>query len=244
MVCLNKLNKQTINEATTNESGIYKLINTKNSKVYVGSTINLKRRLISHFNSLEGNAHENSYLNRSYNKSKDYFYFEIIEYVPNDNNLLKREQYWMDFYKSFKRVNGYNLSPTAGNNLGYKHSDKQKRNNSLAKRGVFASITEEQARNIKIKLSEGVSIKTISEELNIKYGVVRSIKRGSTWSYLLPELDLSENLKAKLTESDVIEIKKRLKNGEKLKEISELYKVKERTIRAIKNNEIWKRISV
>jgi len=49
---------------------------------------------------------------------------------------------------------------------------------------------------------------------------------------------------SKLIEKQVIEIKIRLKNGEKYKEISQDYNVHEDTIRYIKNNQTWKHIII
>ena len=46
---------------------IYKIINTKNSKVYVGSTTQLPMRLKSHLNRLERNTHTNKPLQKDWN---------------------------------------------------------------------------------------------------------------------------------------------------------------------------------
>jgi group I intron endonuclease len=60
--------------------GIYKILNIKNNKVYVGSSINLSNREYKHFWMLTNNSHDNLYLQNSFNKfGKDFFKFEVLE---------------------------------------------------------------------------------------------------------------------------------------------------------------------
>jgi len=115
------------------ESGIYIIQNKITNKIYVGSSVNLKSRRKEHFNSLKKNEHHNIHLQRVYNKYKRIFRFKIIEEVKNKNNLIKREQFWIDHYDSCK--NGYNICPIAGSSLGIKHTEKAKRRMALAQKG-------------------------------------------------------------------------------------------------------------
>lgn len=43
-------------------SGIYKITNTKTGKIYIGSAVDLRRRLYAHLKSLRRNSHDNTYL--------------------------------------------------------------------------------------------------------------------------------------------------------------------------------------
>lgn len=115
-------------------SGIYIIKNIKNNKIYVGSSSDLKRREKYHFNMLLNNKHDNSYLQRSYNKyGRESFIFEIIEYIDRKDNLLDKENYWIKYYDSNNRSCGYNLRKYASSNLGIKWSEevKKKISNSL-----------------------------------------------------------------------------------------------------------------
>lgn len=106
-------------------SGIYKITNMINQKMYVGSAVNLNNRISSHLCKLRKNLHGNNHLQASYNKYGEiYFQFEILELVEDKNNLLKKEQYWIDKLDTFNY--GYNQLPNAGSTLGYKLSDKRK----------------------------------------------------------------------------------------------------------------------
>lgn len=72
-------------------SGIYCIINIKNSKRYVGSSSNIRRRLWCHRAYLRHNNHENPYLQNAWNKYKEEgFDFYILEACEIEK-LLERE---------------------------------------------------------------------------------------------------------------------------------------------------------
>jgi len=107
------------------KSGIYRIINLVNNKMYVGSSVNLKSRKYKHFKDLLDNKHGNKHLQSSYNKyGEENFKFEIIEYIRENNRLilkkklLRAEQLHIDAYMSFNNIYGYNILPKAGSPLG------------------------------------------------------------------------------------------------------------------------------
>jgi group I intron endonuclease len=64
-------------------SGIYKIVNTKNGKFYLGSSKNIKRRWYIHKSALKHNRHHCIHLQRSWNKhGGQNFSFEIIKELP------------------------------------------------------------------------------------------------------------------------------------------------------------------
>jgi group I intron endonuclease len=90
--------------------GIYKIVNIKNNKVYIGSSINLDSRKYKHFWMLEKNIHDNNYLQSSYNKyGKDTFYFDIVE-VCLPEELIIKENFYIHKHKSNNLSFGYNLA--------------------------------------------------------------------------------------------------------------------------------------
>lgn len=104
--------------------GIYLLHNLVNGKQYVGSSIDLKRRLYSYYSPsklIDGRYISNSIMKYGHNN----FTVLILELVePSDHiktDLLSREQYYIDLLKPI-----LNLNPTAGSSLGFKHSDETK----------------------------------------------------------------------------------------------------------------------
>lgn len=92
---------------------IYKILNTKNNKFLIGSTNNPKIRKINHFSNCRCNKHCNSKFQNSWNKyGEQSFKFQIIEEVYQIENLLKREQYWIDTYWNSGLL--LNVEPIAG----------------------------------------------------------------------------------------------------------------------------------
>jgi predicted GIY-YIG superfamily endonuclease len=90
-------------------TGIYRILNTKNSKSYIGSSVNIESRWKQHINSLKAGKHRNQYLQRSFNEHGiEIFSFSVVE-ITSKKELLEREKYWMDFYKSCDNKLGYNL---------------------------------------------------------------------------------------------------------------------------------------
>ena len=117
-----------------NKTGIYQLVNLINGKTYVGSSIDLNRRLNEYLNPL--------YLNRNLEKGNSAiinallkygyinFGFRILESIEFESNLSKserknitltKEQYYIDLIKP-----DYNINLTAGSNFGRIYSEEVK----------------------------------------------------------------------------------------------------------------------
>lgn len=104
-------------------SGIYAIRNTISGRVYVGSSINIRYRWYGHRKALNGGKHHAVTLQRSWKKhGKDAFTFEVLELVIARDNLVMREQYWIDLFRSACPESGFNMHPTAGGARGYKLS--------------------------------------------------------------------------------------------------------------------------
>lgn len=102
---------------------VYRIINVKNNKVYIGSTINAERRKLEHFSQLEHSVHINDYLQRSYNKyGKDAFIFNVIESNLKEDELLKKEQHYINLFNSSNSNFGYNISEYASRPDGRKYT--------------------------------------------------------------------------------------------------------------------------
>lgn len=78
-----------------NKSGIYCIKNLKSNKVYIGQSINIRKRLIQHKCELINNKHSNPHLQNSFNKNTiDNFLFEVLEYCDKDI-LTEKEKYYL-----------------------------------------------------------------------------------------------------------------------------------------------------
>jgi group I intron endonuclease len=92
---------------------IYKIVNIKTNKIYVGSTSNFKRRKRQHLLHLKQNKHHSIKLQRSYNKhGKENFIFEIIQDNIPEEHVTAFENLWIKSYNSY--TNGYNSQRLAG----------------------------------------------------------------------------------------------------------------------------------
>jgi group I intron endonuclease len=116
--------------------GIYQIKNMINNKVYIGSTKYFYGRFKRHENNLLLNKHDNSHLQRAWNKyGENNFEFNVIEIVDNEDDLLNREQFWIDNFNSSNSDYGYNILPFAGRTSGVKRTESTKIKLSIAKIG-------------------------------------------------------------------------------------------------------------
>lgn len=102
-------------------SGIYQIKNIKTGKIYIGSSIDIWGRRDSHFRELRKGTHDNYKLQNAFNKYKEEaFKFKILKVIdkPNKYKLITWEQFFMDMFKSYDRVIGYNLCKRADSALG------------------------------------------------------------------------------------------------------------------------------
>ena len=60
-------------------SGIYKITNQLNGKIYVGQSKNVYARKVEHFAALRRNKHPNQLMQKDWNKSNRGFRFDVIE---------------------------------------------------------------------------------------------------------------------------------------------------------------------
>jgi group I intron endonuclease len=92
----------------------------KNGKSYVGSSVNLRKRLINYYSILNLKAEikrNKSIIYRSLLRYKHYnFSLEILEYCE-PSATISREQYYLDMLKP-----AYNILKIAASSLGFKHS--------------------------------------------------------------------------------------------------------------------------
>lgn len=94
-------------------SCIYRWTNLVNGYVYIGQTSNFYVRMVAY---REG--HYNRKMKFAIEKyGVENFEIDVLERDISIEKLDEKEQYWMDFYKSYGKQ-GYNISPTAGSCRG------------------------------------------------------------------------------------------------------------------------------
>ena len=178
-------------------SGVYQILNTKNNKFYIGSSCNLKRRQYEHWRLFERGDHYNKYLQRSYNKHKDFFEFKVLINCPKEY-CIKLEQWTMDSLKP-----QYNGKPDAHSLLGFKFSDETKalkskqtrqqvKNQKLNRhKSSKLKLTIDDVREIKKMLAYNKSVTEIAKKYKVALTTISAIKTKTTWTeiedYIVPK---------------------------------------------------------
>ena len=136
-------------------SGIYLIINLANNKFYVGSAKNLWQRKLTHYRDLRNNKHKNTYLQNSYNKyGSERFIVILLEKVESKEDLIKREQHWIDTLDACNKDIAYNICPTAESTLGRSHSEETKSKMSKSMTGI--KRTAKGKKNMSISKSKPI----------------------------------------------------------------------------------------
>jgi len=129
-------------------SGIYVILNAENGRVYVGSAVRIEKRWNNHINMLRRGVHPTKALQSAWNKyGEDSFFFAVTEIVAQRENLIFREQYWIDRLCSFG-PSGYNMTPKAGSQLGFKMSAEAKAKMAKAKIGTRRVFSPEHCAKL------------------------------------------------------------------------------------------------
>lgn len=127
------------------ESGIYCIKNTLTNKMYIGQSLNLRKRISDHFRKLPKGTDECTYLQKSYLKyGAEKFEYFILEYCLS-SDLNKKEEYYISKYNT-KAPNGYNLTNGGDGTVGYKWSDEQIAKKSGENHPLFGIGHSEEAK--------------------------------------------------------------------------------------------------
>ncbi len=143
--------------------GIYQIVNTANGKRYIGSSKDLKTRRRSHFKELKENLHYNERLQNSWNKhSEANFQFRILETVEKEEDLILREQYYIDTFHP-----EYNIYRIAGSPLGAERSEETKQ--ILREKGKEQWNSSEYREKVSIIFSNPAYRKQKSDEQKARW---------------------------------------------------------------------------
>jgi len=157
--------KSTILSDHKGKTGIYQWTHKESGKIYIGSAVDLSRRLKDYYSPLKLKKANNYICNALICHTHSAFSLSILEYIDILNLskketrklILSREQHFLDTLSP-----EYNIQKIAGNSLGQKRSEKTKILISEMKSGGIIS-TETKA-----KISKALKGKTHSVETKVK----------------------------------------------------------------------------
>lgn len=129
------------------DSGVYKIVNSVDGKVYIGSAHNLLHRWRSHKSSLKSQSHRNSRLQRAVNKHGiDKFSFHPV-LICDKKDVLFYEQVILDFF--IESQDCYNLCTEVIGGSGWTHSEETKEKMREAwKTRVLSPMSDETKKKI------------------------------------------------------------------------------------------------
>lgn len=206
--------------------GIYKITCISNSKIYIGSSIDIKRRIQNHKAALRNNRHDNIHLQRAWNKyGENNFTFEIIEEYSGDyQGMLVLEENWIKTTHSHDANVGFNKSEKPGAaciktgpehfNYGRKHSGQ-------------ALINLRESARINLNDNPISREKARLAKLGQKHTLESRLKRSRV------------NPSKRFSEQDIIEIKNMIKASIPNKEIAKIFDVPPCKISMIKSGRIY-----
>jgi len=123
--------------------GIYYILNSVTGKRYIGSSVNIPERIRAHLSCLFSGKHHCKPLQRAFNKcGLAGLRWGILESVPNFEDLLLREQHWIN------AAGDYNTCPIAGSPRGAKpelSKEERTRRSETMKKIVAAQTPEQRA---------------------------------------------------------------------------------------------------
>jgi len=191
-------------------TGIYE-IRWMGLKSYIGSSKDVKSRMLEHLRTLKRNKHHSKRLQRSWNKyGPSGFAFRVVEECDYEQ-LYTREQYWIEQTGAAERSTGYNMLPNAGTVSGHTASQETRDKMSIARRGVLRGPASEIAKK---KMSEAKRGKKLSESH------VESMRRAATGRKHTP--DSIEKMRRVQKRRAVTEVMRETRRALNIKESSHI----------------------
>lgn len=166
-----------IDTSLKNKRGVYCILNIKNNKKYIGSSINIWQRLQKHFSLLRKNKHENIILQNSFNKNGEESYIAFCLREENrEEGLVYLEQYYINLLKPEYNITKEVIRNTLSSESRLKISETLKKR---YKEGVKPTKhTEVDVYTVDgIYVNSYFSIRDCCKELNINQtSVIRVLK--------------------------------------------------------------------
>ncbi len=205
--------------------GIYKITNLIDGKIYIGQTVNYRKRKTSHFSKLKQGKHHNEHLQRAFDKyGENAFKIELLKECKIEE-LDELEQYYIKKFDACNCKKGYNLMQ--GGQI-YREFTKEARE-KMSKAGKGRKFSYEHRKKIslankgKIMPQESImKMRATKKKLRIHCG--------------------EKNPNALISDSIAQKIIMDLLNGVNIKDITSKYQVSDNVVYNIMYNKSYKHI--
>lgn len=224
---------------------IYK-INYPNNKIYIGCTVDLKRRIKEHNFNSHKKLQPCDLAIKKYGKITK---IEILEFINNLNIMEDREKYWISFYNSNNKKIGYNLT-SGGDGTGQFGENNPK-----------AVFTNEEVLDIRKRRFLKERKKDVYQDYKEHtFSAFENVWLGHGYpnigqEYIIPANSKTraeysseansgvKNGRAKCTKEQVLDIRKRYDSGESFTAIQKIYNfLSKSTVRRIALRESYSSI--
>jgi group I intron endonuclease len=156
-------------------SGIYRIENLANRKIYIGSSVDVHKRWDQHRSLLKSGKHGNNYLQHAWNKyGEEAFVFDVLEYT-DPTRLVAREDVWIGCTRSLITESGYNIRLAYNSRLGSSSSEETRAKISVALKGrKKAPFSEEHKAKLR---AAKVGVKQSPEAIAKRTAALTGLKR-------------------------------------------------------------------
>lgn len=228
-------------------SGIYQIRNLSDGKRYIGSAVSIARRFRQHRCALRKGTRTNARLLNAWNKyGEKSFVFEVLVRCSAED-LVFYEQICIDELSP-----EYNIRRDAASNLGIKLSPETRRRISEVQRGIpkgpqseahrkansLARIGMKLSDSHKRRISEAKKGRPNSEAHNRNIGLAQVGRVVSQETREKLRISCRRN-RAKLSDSDVRDVRRRIRSGEKQRDIASRYGVDQAVVSHIKTGHAY-----
>lgn len=191
--------------------GVYGIKNQLNGKIYIGSSVNVKKRWRNHKYNLRKGQHHAPHLQNAWNlDGENAFEFILLEELTSSDFISEREQFWMDYHMVADPQYGYNIA-------------------IFAEHPKLGWITPEE---VKRKISESLKDRHHIHNDETKRLISNTMKANQQHKG-------SSNPAAKLTEDKVKEIKSMIASGSSNAQVASVFCVSRATIAHIRTGRKW-----
>lgn len=155
--------------------GIYVIANTVTRRRYIGSSIDIRRRILAHFAALRRGKHENPRLQASWNKhGEEAFLAGVVEeYEASD--LLEMEQELVSSHGY------YNLNQTVGRPPSRRGQHNSAEHREKCRQALLGRTFGPRPDDVKAKISAAQIGKAVSAEAREKMRASHLGKKLSPW---------------------------------------------------------------